>query len=101
MSYRSEIVEVAFKYVGINIKWRGQGVDEEGYCDKTGRVYVKVDPKYFRPTEVDLLLGDPSKAKKELGWKSEYTFEQLVTEMMEHDYNKSRLLEKIKEKHQE
>jgi GDPmannose 4,6-dehydratase len=89
-----EFVEVAFKYVGINIKWRGQGVDEEGYCEKTGRVYVKVESKYFRPTEVDLLLGDPSKAKKELGWKSEYTFEQLVTEMIEHDYNKSKLLEK-------
>jgi len=83
-----EFVEVAFRYAGIEIKWRGEGVDEEGYCGKTGRVYVRVDPKYFRPTEVDLLLGDPSKAKKELGWESEYTFEGLVKEMMEHDYNK-------------
>ena len=83
-----EFVEVAFKYAGIEIKWRGEGVEEEGYCGKTGRVYVRVDPKYFRPTEVDLLLGDPSKAKKELGWESEYTFEGLVKEMMEHDYNK-------------
>lgn len=83
-----EFVEIAFKYIDIEIKWRGEGVGEEGYCTKTGRVYVRVDPKYFRPTEVELLLGNPRKAKKELGWKSEYTFEGLVKEMMECDYNK-------------
>jgi len=83
-----EFVEIAFKYIDVEIGWRGEGVEEEGYCKKTGRVYVRVDPKYFRPTEVELLLGDPRKAKRELGWQSEYTFEGLVKEMMEYDYNK-------------
>lgn len=80
-----EFVEKAFNYVGVNIKWRGDGLNEEGYDEKTGKVYVKVDPHYFRPSEVNTLIGDSTKAKKELGWSQEYSFEDLVKDMMEHE----------------
>jgi GDPmannose 4,6-dehydratase len=80
-----EFIELAFAEVGRKIAWRGKGVDEEGVDDKTGQVLVKVDPRYFRPTEVDLLLGDPSKARKALGWKHEISFPQLVKEMVASD----------------
>jgi len=80
-----EFIELAFAEVGRKITWRGKGVDEEGVDDKTGAVLVKIDPRYFRPTEVDLLLGDPSKARKVLGWKHEISFPQLVKEMMASD----------------
>lgn len=83
-----EFVEKAFKAVGIEVKWKGPPgtVDEIGYdaADPEHEI-VKVDPSYFRPTEVDLLLGDPSKAKKALGWESKTPFDQLVTEMVEAD----------------
>jgi len=80
-----EFIELAFAEVGRKITWRGKGVDEEGVDDKTGAVLVKIDPRYFRPTEVDLLLGDPSKARKVLGWKHEISFAQLVKEMVASD----------------
>jgi GDPmannose 4,6-dehydratase len=80
-----EFVELAFAEVGIKIEWKGKGVDEKGINTKTGKVIVEVDPRYFRPTEVDLLIGDPSKAMKELGWKHKYTLEQLVKEMVASD----------------
>jgi GDPmannose 4,6-dehydratase len=80
-----EFIEVAFAEVGRKITWRGKGVDEECVDDKTGEVLVKIDPRYFRPTEVELLLGDPSKARKVLGWKHEITFPQLVKEMVASD----------------
>lgn len=80
-----EFIELAFAEVGRKIAWRGNGVDEEGLDDKTGQVLVKIDPRYFRPTEVDLLLGDPSKARKVLGWKHEISFPQLVKEMVASD----------------
>ena len=83
-----EFIERAFAEIGRNIAWRGKGVDEEGLDDKTGDVLVKVDPRYFRPTEVDLLLGDPSKARTMLGWKHEITFPMLVKEMMAADLKK-------------
>ncbi len=83
-----EFIEVAFAEVGRKINWRGQGVDEEGVDAKTGEVLVKIDPRYFRPTEVELLLGDPSKARKVLGWKHEITFPQLVMEMVASDLKK-------------
>jgi GDPmannose 4,6-dehydratase len=83
-----EFIEVAFAEVGRKISWRGQGVDEEGVDAKTGDVLVKIDPRYFRPTEVELLLGDPSKARKVLGWKHEITFPQLVKEMVASDLKK-------------
>jgi GDPmannose 4,6-dehydratase len=83
-----EFIELAFAEVGRRIAWRGKGVDEEGVDDKSGDVLVKIDPRYFRPTEVDLLLGDPSKARKALGWKHEITFPQLVKEMVASDLKK-------------
>jgi len=80
-----EFIELAFAEAGRKIEWRGQGVEEEGVDETTGDVLVKIDPRYFRPTEVDLLLGDPGKARKVLGWKHEVTFPQLVKEMVASD----------------
>ncbi|KAF2077148.1 hypothetical protein CYY_001533 [Polysphondylium violaceum] len=80
-----EFVEKSFKEINIDIKWRGEGLDEEGYEEKTGIVYVKIDPKYFRPTEVDLLLGNPAKAKRELKWEIKISFNDLVKEMVAKD----------------
>ena len=75
-------VEWAFADVGINLEWRGTGVDEKGYCRETGCQIVEVDPRYFRPTEVELLIGDPSKAQTKLGWKHETSVRDLVSEMV-------------------
>lgn len=80
-----EFVETAFNEVGIKIEWRGVGVDEKGYCSKTGKLLVDVNPKFFRPAEVDLLLGNPAKAEKILGWKRKISFENLVKMMVESD----------------
>jgi len=80
-----EFVELAFKEIDIDIKWQGNGVDEKGVDDKTGKVLVEVDTKYFRPSEVELLLGDPSKAEKELGWKRKISFQELVSGMVKYD----------------
>lgn len=77
-----EFVECAFKEVDINIEWVGSGLDERGIDPSTGKTLVVVDPRYFRPAEVDFLLGDPTKAKQQLGWEPRITFEQLVQEMM-------------------
>ena len=79
-----ELIELAFAQVGRAISWQGSGKDEVG-VDGNGRIIVKVDPRYFRPTEVDLLLGDASKAQRELGWKAETTFTELVAEMVQSD----------------
>jgi GDPmannose 4,6-dehydratase len=76
-----EFVEAAAPYFGMNIVWRYSGVDEVGIDKTTGRVVIKVDPKYFRPAEVETLLGDASKAKKQLGWEPKISFEQLVEDM--------------------
>jgi len=80
-----EFVEKAFKHVNIDIAWKGKGLEEVGFDAKSGRVYVEIDPRYFRPTEVEFLLGDASKAHRELGWKHETDFEALVEEMMRED----------------
>ncbi|MGO9133459.1 MAG: GDP-mannose 4,6-dehydratase [Methylovirgula sp.] len=80
-----EFVEKAFAEIGTEIVWQGKGVEERGSCRKSGRVLVEVDPEYFRPTEVDLLLGDPTKAREKLGWTHKTTFEQLVAEMVASD----------------
>ncbi len=80
-----EFIELSFKYIGIEISWKGEGVDEKGVDASTGRELVCVDPKYFRPTEVELLLGDASKAKRLLGWQSSTSFKSLVNEMVEAD----------------
>ncbi len=89
-----DFVTKAFSEVGIILCWEGDGLDEKGVCAKTGRVYVEVDPRYFRPTEVDLLIGDPAKAKEKLGWSHETKWETLCTEMVAHD-----LLVVAKEEH--
>ena len=81
-----EFCTLAFKEAGIKLRWEGEGVDEKGIDTLTGRVLVEVDPKYFRPTEVELLRGDPSKAKRLLGWNPTKTsFEELVRIMVKHD----------------
>jgi GDPmannose 4,6-dehydratase len=80
-----ELVELAFAQVGREIAWRGRGVDEQGIDARNGAVLVAVDPRYFRPTEVDRLLGDPSKARQRLGWHHKIGFVQLVREMVESD----------------
>ena len=80
-----EFVEKAFGCIGRAIEWQGQGVHEKGIDAKDGRVLVEIDPRYFRPTEVERLLGDPSKARRKLGWKHKVSFDQLVREMVETD----------------
>lgn len=80
-----EFVEIAFKQVGYDIVWQGKGVDEKGLDAKTGKQLIEINSKYFRPTEVDLLLGDPTKAERELGWKREVDFEELVYRMVDSD----------------
>jgi GDPmannose 4,6-dehydratase len=79
-----DFVDAAAKELGIAIRWEGQGVDEKGY-DAAGKCIVAVDPRYFRPTEVETLLGDPSKAKEKLGWTPKTTFAELVAEMVRED----------------
>jgi GDPmannose 4,6-dehydratase len=80
-----EFVELAFAHTGVEIVWKGEGVEERGLDRRTGRVLVEIDRHYFRPTEVDLLLGDATKAKEKLGWTHKTTFRDLVTEMVEGD----------------
>ena len=80
-----EFVELAFKEIGIMIEWSGQNENEIGACKETGRELVAVDPQYYRPTEVDLLIGDPTKAKEKLGWVHSTPFPELVAEMVRSD----------------
>ncbi|HOO28717.1 MAG TPA: GDP-mannose 4,6-dehydratase, partial [Lachnospiraceae bacterium] len=80
-----EFVELAFGEVGIDIEWKGTGVGEKGYDKATGRLLVDVNPRYFRPAEVEFLWGDCTKAEKELGWKRKVNFKKLVSMMVDHD----------------
>ncbi len=80
-----EFVELSFKEIGVDIEWEGSGVNEKGIDRDTGKVLVKINKKYFRPAEVELLLGDPSKAEKELGWKRKVSFQELVSGMVKYD----------------
>ena len=80
-----EFVETAFAQAGIEIAWEGSGVDEVGKDKATGKVLVKVNPKFFRPAEVELLIGDPKKAETTLGWKREIAFPELVERMVKND----------------
>jgi len=80
-----EFVEKAFGHIGRTIAWRGRGVEEKGVDKATGEVLIEVDPRYFRPTEVDSLVGDPSKARAKLGWRHKTSFDTLVADMVEAD----------------
>lgn len=92
-----QFIEWAFREVDIEIEWKGMGIDEKGYDKKTGKCRIEVDPRYFRPAEVDLLLGNPAKAEKELGWKREYNIADMVSEMVKSDvelFRKEEILKK-------
>ncbi|MFC1839877.1 GDP-mannose 4,6-dehydratase [Thermodesulfobacteriota bacterium] len=93
-----EFVEFAARELGMDIKWGGSGVEEEGTESETGNVIVRVDPKYFRPTEVDALLGDPTKAKEKLGWTPKITFNELVKQMAQEDLEEAKRDSMIKSK---
>ena len=84
-----EFVEIAARHVDLEVRWEGEGVEEKGY-DQHGNCIVAVDPRYFRPTEVETLLGDPSKAHDKLGWTPRITFEEMVREMMQCDLELAR-----------
>ena len=81
------MIEIAFGFKGFDIKWKGEGINEIGYDAKTGRELIFIDEKYFRPAEVEELLGDPTKAKNILGWESSTTIEELLKEMVDYDCN--------------
>jgi GDPmannose 4,6-dehydratase len=85
-----EFVEEAFAEMGEEISWKGTGTEETGILKSTGKTVVAIDPRYYRPTEVDMLLGDPSKAKEKLGWVPKVTFKELVKIMMKADFEKIR-----------
>jgi GDPmannose 4,6-dehydratase len=92
-----EFVELAAGHVGMSIQWRGSGVDEVGFDANTGKEIVRVDPRYFRPTEVETLLGDPTKARNKLGWSHRVSFRELVSDMMETDIRNAKRDSMIKE----
>ncbi len=85
-----EFVEVAGANLGYSVEWRGKGIDEEAVDRRTGKVLVKIDARYYRPTEVDSLLGDASKARSTLGWKPQISFPEMVQEMVENDLDLAR-----------
>jgi len=80
-----EFIELAFAEIGITLAWQGKGVEEKGVDSQTGRILIEIDPRYFRPTEVELLIGDPTKAHEKLGWSHRIGFNQLVKEMVASD----------------
>jgi len=80
-----ELIEIAARQLNISVRWEGEGADQKGIEEKTGQVIVAVDPEYYRPTEVNELLGDASKARDKLGWEPEITFEEMIAEMIEAD----------------
>ena len=86
-----ELTELAFRHIGVELEWKGEGVEEVGLANVSGskRVVVAVDSRYFRPAEVDSLLGDPARSMRVLGWKPRHTFEQMVTEMVGEDLKKA------------
>jgi GDPmannose 4,6-dehydratase len=88
-------VEVAADEIGLKISWKGEGVDEKGF-DVNGKCIVSIDPRYFRPTEVESLLGDASKAREKLGWTPKITFKELVSEMMREDMKSAERDELVK-----
>ena len=83
-----EFIEESFKHLGEEIAWEGKGVEEKGILKSSGKTVVAIDPRYFRPTEVDLLIGNPVKAKEKLGWEPKTTFKELVKIMILADFEK-------------
>lgn len=92
-----DFITMAFKEVGITLKWEGKGIDEKGIDTETGKVLVEIDPRYFRPAEVELLIGDPTKAYKALGWKPKVQLPELVKMMVENDLNLAKKEQYLKE----
>jgi GDPmannose 4,6-dehydratase len=86
-----DFTRMAFAAVGIDLAWRGTGVEEEGSCKRTGKVHVKINPAFFRPAEVDTLIGNPARAKQELGWSAEMPLEELCRIMVEADIRRNRI----------
>jgi GDPmannose 4,6-dehydratase len=86
-----DFVTMAFRVASVGIEWKGQGEEETGHCARTGALLVRVSPKYYRPAEVDLLIGDPSKARRELGWEAQTTLEQLCQMMVDADLRRNEL----------
>ena len=84
-----DFIEMAFAATGIDLRWRGQGIDEEGICKKTGKMRVKVNPVFFRPAEVDELVGDSSRAQKLLGWRAQTSLGELCRLMVEADIRRN------------
>ena len=89
-------VEITAEKLGMAITWEGTGIEEKGYDRKTGKCVVAIDPRYFRPAEVETLLGDPSKAREKLGWTPKISFEELVAEMVREDLKSAERDELIK-----
>ena len=85
-----DFVNIAAKEIGFEIKWQGKGVDETGIDCNSGKTIISIDSRYFRPTEVETLLGDSSKARAELGWKPKISFEELVKEMVANDLEEAK-----------
>lgn len=85
-----EFCESTFRCVDIDLTWEGEGKEEKGYDGKTGNIIIEVDPRYFRPTEVDMLLGDATKARERLGWQPRYSLESMIQEMVESDLSSAR-----------
>jgi len=92
-----DFVNIAWNYLGKEILWKGEGIEEKGLDKESGQLIVAVDPRYFRPTEVDTLLGDSTKAKKKLGWETKISLKEMIHEMMENDINIAKRDELIKE----
>ena len=90
-----EFAEVAAKHIGIDLQWKGSGIDEKGIDKKTGKIIIEISPEFFRPAEVDVLLGDYSKAKKILGWQPETTFIKLAEQMAQADYDSESKVPKV------
>jgi GDPmannose 4,6-dehydratase len=86
-----DFVTMAFKGANIDVEWKGQGEQETGHCGRTGKQLVRISPKFYRPAEVELLIGDPSKAQRELGWKASTTLEQLCQMMVDADLRRNEL----------
>ncbi|CAK8718307.1 GDP-mannose 4,6-dehydratase [Candidatus Electrothrix aarhusensis] len=93
-----EFVEIAATEVGISLSWQGKGLDEIGIEEKSGKTIVKIDPRYFRPTEVETLLGDPAKAKEQLGWEPKISFAEMVQEMVVEDLKMAERDQMIRQK---